>query len=153
MSSESFSLQPSSLSLPENPLRSGLRLGRTPEPCTMVIFGATGDLTSRKLVPALYNLARERTLPGGFSVVGFARREWDDARFRQVLLDGVNENSRSGPAEGDLWASFAEGVFYHRASFDDDAGYRSLGERLAAIDEQRGTGGDRVFYLATPPES
>ena len=137
----------------DNPLRSGLRLSRTPEPCTMVIFGATGDLTSRKLVPALYNLARERRLPGGFSVVGFARREWDDEHFRTVLRDGINANSRSGPVESDLWASFAEGSGFHRASFDDPAGYASLKERLAAIDEQRGTGGNRVFYLATPPEA
>jgi glucose-6-phosphate 1-dehydrogenase len=137
----------------ENPLRSGMRLGRTPEPCTMVIFGATGDLTSRKLVPALYNLARERRLPGGFSVVGFARRDWSDEFFRQTMLDGVNENSRSGPAEPALWESFAEGLSYHRSTFDDPSGYRSLAERLAAIDAERGTGGNRVFYLATPPES
>ncbi|NJN16190.1 MAG: glucose-6-phosphate dehydrogenase, partial [Oscillochloris sp.] len=137
----------------ENPLRSGLRLGRTPEPCTMVIFGASGDLTSRKLVPALYNLARERRLPGGFSVVGFARREWTDAHFRQILLDGVNANSRSGAVDPPLWESFAEGVSYHRASFDESEGYAALSDRLAAIDAQRGTAGNRVFYLATPPES
>jgi glucose-6-phosphate 1-dehydrogenase len=137
----------------DNPLRSGLRMSRTPEPCTMVIFGATGDLTSRKLVPALYNLALERRLPGGFSVVGFARRDWDDAFFRQTLLEGVNANSRTGPADAQLWASFAEGIFYHRSSFDDADGYAKLAERLAQIDEQRGTGGNRVFYLATPPES
>jgi len=137
----------------ENPLRAGLRLWRTPEPCTVVIFGASGDLTSRKLVPALYNLARERRLPGGFSVVGFARREWDDAAFRQVLLEAVNANSRARPVEAALWASFAEGIFYHRASFDDPAGYARLAERLAAIDAARDTGGNRVFYLATPPEA
>jgi glucose-6-phosphate 1-dehydrogenase len=137
----------------DNPLRAGLRLGRTPEPCTMVIFGATGDLTSRKLVPALYNLARERRLPGGFSVVGFARRDWSDEFFRETLLEGVNANSRSGAAEPSLWASFAEGLFYHRSSFDDPSGYQGLAERLAAIDGERGTGGNRVFYLATPPES
>lgn len=119
----------------------------------MVIFGATGDLTSRKLVPALYNLARERRLPGGFSVVGFARREWDDAHFRQVLLEGVNDNSRSGEAEPALWDSFAEGITYHRGSFDDPAAYASLADELVRIDAERGTGGNRVFYLATPPES
>jgi glucose-6-phosphate 1-dehydrogenase len=153
MTSESFSLQPSAFSLQDNPLRTGLRLGRTPEPCTMVIFGATGDLTSRKLVPALYNLARERRLPGGFSAVGFARREWDDAHFREVLLDGLNENSRSGAAEPALWDSFAAGISYHRGTFDDPAAYASLGAALARIDAERGTGGNRVFYLATPPES
>ncbi len=136
-----------------NPLRSGLRMGRTPEPCTMVIFGATGDLTSRKLVPALYNLALERRLPGGFSVVGFARREWDDDFFRQTLLDGVNANSRTGSADAQLWASFADGIFYHRSSFDEAAGYAELAARLNQIDAERGTGGNRVFYLATPPEA
>jgi glucose-6-phosphate 1-dehydrogenase len=137
----------------DNPLRSGLRIGRTPEPCTMVIFGATGDLTSRKLVPALYNLARERRLPGGFSVVGFARRDWDDAFFRQTLRDGIDANSRSGPAEPALWSSFAEGLSYHRGSFDDPAAYTTLAAHLDHIDAERGTGGNRVFYLATPPES
>jgi glucose-6-phosphate 1-dehydrogenase len=137
----------------ENPLRPGLRMDRTPEPCTMVIFGATGDLTSRKLVPALYNLTRERRLPGGFSVVGFARRDWDDDHFRQVLLDGTNANSRSGQVDQALWEAFAQGISYHRSSFDDPEGYAGLVNRLAAIDAQRGTGGNRVFYLATPPES
>lgn len=137
----------------ENPLRSGMRLERTPEPCTMVIFGASGDLTSRKLVPALYNLARERRLPAGFSVVGFARRDWDDAQFREILLEGVNSNSRSGAAESGLWQSFAEGISYHQSEFSDAAGYATLAERLRAIDEQRGTGGNRVFYLATPPDA
>ena len=137
----------------DNPLRTGLRLGRSPEPCTMVIFGATGDLTSRKLVPALYNLARERRLAAGFSVVGFARREWSDEFFRQELLNGVNANSRSGTAEAALWESFGDGVGYHQASFDEPAGYISLRERLEALDRERGTAGNRVFYLATPPES
>ncbi|MFV9503734.1 MAG: glucose-6-phosphate dehydrogenase [Oscillochloridaceae bacterium umkhey_bin13] len=141
------------LILPENPLRSGLRMGRTPEPCTMVIFGASGDLTSRKLVPALYNLARERRLPGGFSVVGFARRDWDDPQFRDLLRAGVDANSRNGSTEPALWASFAEGVAYHRGDFDDSAVYAALAERLDAIDTARGTGGNRVFYLATPPEA
>lgn len=137
----------------ENPLRAGLRLERTPEPCTMVIFGATGDLTSRKLVPALYNLARERRLPAGFSVVGFARRDWSDDYFRAQLLNGINSYSRSGPAEAALWNDFAQGITYHCADFHDADGYRRLAERLAHIDEQRGTGGNRVFYLATPPDT
>lgn len=137
----------------DNPLRAGLRIGRTPEPCTMVIFGASGDLTSRKLVPALYNLARERRLPGGFSVVGFARRDWSDDHFRDLLREAVNANSRSGPVDPELWASFAQGIQYHRGSFDEADAYTSLAARLAAIDAERGTSGNRVFYLATPPEA
>ncbi|PMP87291.1 MAG: glucose-6-phosphate dehydrogenase, partial [Chloroflexus aggregans] len=137
----------------QNPLRTGLRIARTPEPCTMVIFGASGDLTSRKLVPALYNLARERRLPGGFSVVGFARRDWTDEYFRDLLRQAVNANSRSGEVDPELWASFAQGIQYHRGTFDDPTAYDRLAERLAAIDAERGTAGNRVFYLATPPEA
>ncbi len=125
---------------------------RTPEPCTMVIFGATGDLTHRKLVPALYNLHRERLLPPGFSAIGFARRDWSDEYFRQTLYDDAKEFSRSG-LEDPLWHSFAEGVTYNRSTFDDPAGYQALADKLNQLDEQRGTGGNRLFYLATPPES
>jgi len=125
---------------------------RTPEPCAVVIFGATGDLTHRKLVPALYNLQRERLLPPGFSVIGFARREWADDYFRETLKRDVEQFSRSGLQES-LWNSFAEGIFYNQSSFDDPAGYEALARRLAELDEQRGTAGNRLFYLATPPES
>ena len=135
-----------------NPLRAGLRMQRTPEPCTVVIFGATGDLTHRKLVPALYNLQRERLLPPGFSVVGFARRDWSDDFFRDSLLNDAKEFSRSG-IEPALWDSFAQGVSYVQSSFDDPAGYQKLAERLRELDEQRGASGNRLFYLSTPPES
>jgi glucose-6-phosphate 1-dehydrogenase len=135
-----------------NPLRLGLRMHRTPEPCAVVIFGATGDLTHRKLVPALYNLQRERLLPPGFSVVGAARRDWTDDFFRQGLREDAQEHSRSG-LQDDLWDSFAEGISYVRVPFDDPAAYQALAARLAEIDAQRGTSGNRLFYLATPPES
>jgi glucose-6-phosphate 1-dehydrogenase len=135
-----------------NPLRAGLRMQRTPEPCTVVIFGATGDLTHRKLVPALYNLQRERLLPPGFNVVGFARRDWTDDFFRESLHKDAMKFSRSGLEES-LWGSFAAGVTYLMSSFDDPAGYAELAERLDTLDQQRGAGGNRLFYLATPPES
>ena len=80
---------------PANPLRAGLRTPRTPDPCAVVVFGATGDLTARKLMPALYNLARERMLPGGFSVVGFARRDWSDDQFRAQMKDAIAKFSWS----------------------------------------------------------
>ncbi len=135
-----------------NPLRAGLRMQRTPEPCAVVIFGATGDLTHRKLVPALYDLQRERLLPPGFSVVGFARRDWSDDYFRETLLKDARRFARNGVQDA-LWESFAEGISYIQASFDDPAGYAALAQRLAELDEQRGTGGNRLLYLATPPES
>ncbi|MEN9935214.1 MAG: hypothetical protein RLZZ387_1793 [Chloroflexota bacterium] len=135
-----------------NPLRAGLRMHRTPPPCAVVIFGATGDLTHRKLVPALYNLQRERLIPPGFSAVGFARRDWSDDFFRSGLREDVEQHSRTG-LDGGIWDSFAEGISYVRSSFDDPAGYQALAERLRELDEHRGTGGNRLFYLSTPPES
>src|SRR3954447_6996689 len=134
------------------PLRAGLRMQRTPEPATMVIFGATGDLTHRKLVPALYNLQRERLLPPGFNVIGFARRDWSDDFFRDSLLEDARRHSRSG-VEDTLWQSFAEGISYVQASFDNPDGYTALAEKLNELDQQRGASGNRLFYLATPPES
>jgi glucose-6-phosphate 1-dehydrogenase len=135
-----------------NPLRAGLRMQRTPEPCAVIIFGATGDLTHRKLVPALYNLQRERFLPPGFSVAGFARRDWSDEFFRDSLLHDAQEFSRSG-IEAPLWESFSEGVSYVQSAFDDAKGYQALAKRLNELDDQRGASGNRLFYLATPPES
>ena len=135
-----------------NPLRAGLRMQRTPEPATMVIFGATGDLTHRKLVPALYNLQRERLLPPGFNVIGFARRDWSDDFFRNSLLKDARQHSRSGVEEA-LWHSFAESISYVQASFDNPAGYTALAQKLNELDQQRGASGNRLFYLATPPEN
>src|SRR6478672_8923647 len=110
-----------------NPLRQGLRLPRTPEPCAVVVFGATGDLTARKLVPALYNLARERLLPTGFSVVGFSRRDWDDQQFRAAMKDAVAKFSRT-PLQEDIWESFARTLHYVRGNFPEMAGYELLAD-------------------------
>jgi len=133
-----------------NPLREGLRLPRTPEPCAVVVFGATGDLTARKLVPALYNLARERQLPQGFSVVGFARRDWDDAQFRTAMKEAVASHSRE-PLNDELWDSFARTLHYVAGTFDDLRPYLTLSDRLARQDHAHGAAGNRLFYLATPP--
>ena len=136
-----------------NPLMEGLRLERTPEPGVMVIFGASGDLTRRKLIPALYNLSRERLIPSGFSVVGYARREADDAGFREQMLEGTNQFSRSRPVQRPVWETFAQGFRYVQADYDDLEGYRRLAAVLSEVDRERGTAGNRVFYLATPPSS
>ncbi len=134
-----------------NPLRAGLRVERTPEPCVVVIFGATGDLTRRKLVPALYSLAHERQLPPNFALVGVARRDWSDDDFRREMRTGVERFGRNmHPA---IWESFERHTYFCRASFDDPDGYARLKERLASIDRDLGTGGNRVFYLATGPEN
>ncbi len=133
-----------------NPLREGLT-GRTqPEPCSLVIFGASGDLTHRKLVPALYNLAADGVLPPAINVVGFARRDKTDEVFRKELGEAARKYSRQPVADA-LWESFASSICYHRSEFDNLAGYESLAELLSRIDATRGTCGNRLFYLAAAP--
>jgi glucose-6-phosphate 1-dehydrogenase len=123
-----------------------------PRPCAMVLFGATGDLTRRKLIPALHSLATQQLLPEKFAIVAFARKPRDDESYREDLRAAVREFAPHLPADGEAWDRFAGNVFYHRANLDDPEGYRALKERLAALDRERGLGGNRLFYLATPPE-
>src|SRR5258708_5403166 len=134
-----------------NPLREGIRIKHSPEPSAMVIFGATGDLTHRKLLPALYNLALEHPLPAGFSVVAFARRPYDDGTFREQALESINEFSRQKPVNPQVWESFASGIYYLQSDFHDPAGYEKLSSLLNKLDQERGTFGNRLFYLSTPP--
>jgi glucose-6-phosphate 1-dehydrogenase len=136
----------------ENPLRVGLRSPRTPEPNTLVIFGATGDLTHRKLIPALYNLALEGLLPGGFSVVGFARRPKDHYRFRSDLREAVAEHSRTQPIQAPAWDGFASRLYYCPSEFEEPKGYQRLAEILREIESKTGSR-NRLYYLATPPGS
>lgn len=135
----------------QNPLEEVARTGKIAEPCILVIFGATGDLTARKLVPALYNLAREGQLPAHFACVGFARREKTNDQFRQEMLDAVNQFSRTKPVDPALWKTFSEQLFYHQSEFHDDEGYASLDKQLKDLDNQFGTRGNRVFYLSVQP--
>jgi len=132
-----------------NPLRAGLRLARVPEPSVMVIFGGTGDLSTRKLLPALYDLARQRLLPAAFAIVGIGRGEMTDAEYRAQLREAVAEHSRSRPLDEEVWASFAERLLYVSVRSED--GYGDLRRRLDRIDSELGTCGNRLFYLATPP--
>ncbi len=133
-----------------NPLREGLRLEQTPPPCAMVIFGVTGDLTRRKLMPSLYELTMGMPLPPGFSIVGFARRDWDDGRFRDEMHGAVG-NGLKEEVEPAAWGSFAQRLSYVSANFDDPGGYAHLKDELDRLDRERGTRGNRIFYLATPP--
>jgi glucose-6-phosphate 1-dehydrogenase len=135
-----------------NPLREGLSGERVPAPCTMVIFGASGDLTKRKLVPALYSLARDRLLPSAFSVLGVARRDIGDQGFREQMRRSCDEFARRRPVEDVLWKSFQEGLYYLAGNFDQPATYEALRQRLAELDKQRGTAGNRVYYLSVPPD-
>ena len=134
-----------------NPLREGLQGERIPAPTTMVIFGASGDLTKRKLVPALYSLARDRLLPPVFNVVGVARRDMAHGVFRQAMRESTDKYARRRPVEDGLWQTFSDGIFYVNGTFEDPATYERLKKALADIDRERDTGGNRVFYLSTPP--
>jgi glucose-6-phosphate 1-dehydrogenase len=136
-----------------NPLREGLRQQLTPEPCIVVIFGATGDLTHRKLIPAFYNLARDGLLPHETSIVGVARRPKTDEEFRQEMFKSVNEFSRSRPVQPQLWQTFEAGLFYTQSEFHDLEGFKRLKEKMTQIDKDRGTEHNYLFYLATPPEA
>lgn len=138
------------VTLLENPLRVGLQQDRIPEPQILVIFGATGDLTQRKLLPAIYQMKLERRLPPELTIVGVARREWSDDYFREQMRIGVEEYG-GGIGKEEIWQDFARGLFYCAADIDDPAGYQKLKDLLAELDQIRNTRGNRVFYLAVAP--
>ena len=135
----------------ERPLTEPVRLERTPDPCVMVIFGASGDLAKRKLLPAVYTLYREHLVPPNFSVVGFSRSDMSDDEFRSRMRDAVEEFS--GPVDSAVWNKFAEGLRYVSAHPHHPEEYKRLAAVLAQLDRDRGTGGNRVYYLAVPPSS
>lgn len=139
------------LTFQDNPLRVGLQQERVPEPQILIIFGASGDLTQRKLVPALYQMKLERRLPPELTIVGVARREWSHDFFREHLREGVEEFG-GGVQNNDLWDDFARGLFYWPANIDAPEDYQKLKNFLAELDELRGTRGNRVFYLSVAPK-
>jgi glucose-6-phosphate 1-dehydrogenase len=135
-----------------NPLRVGTRLERVPDPCIVVVFGATGDLSHRKILPAFYNLRRAGLLPVETSIVGYSRRPYTDAAFADEMRGAVVEHSRN-EVEGALWNDFAQTIHYQQGDFSAAADYTRLAERLDQIDAAAGCRGNRLFYLATPPSA
>ena len=135
-----------------NPLREGLEQERVPEPSCLVIFGASGDLTQRKLIPGLYSLAHDGLLPPGQTIVGFARAPISDDDFRDVMKGACNEHARTRPVDEAVWENFAKGLFYVQGEFGDASAYDRLRDRLAEYDKTRGTDGRRIYYLAVPPD-
>jgi glucose-6-phosphate 1-dehydrogenase len=131
-----------------NPLHDGLRIEPSPGPTTLVIFGASGDLTRRKLLPALQNLSRGRRLPARFAVIGIARTEHDDEGFRQLFRDSLREFAGVAAAGDEVAASLAARLFYIRGALDDPSLYDRLGQRLKEIDGDEGV----LYYLAIPPD-
>ncbi|EFO80258.1 glucose-6-phosphate 1-dehydrogenase [Oscillochloris trichoides DG-6] len=125
-------------------------------PISLVIFGASGDLTQRKLIPALFQLCREGLLPGSLRIIGYARRAKSDAQFRAEQRAGVVAHGRVQPIDAEAWEGFAANLFYHAANFDDPQGFISLRERIEHLETEAGVAaghGHRLFYLATPPEA
>jgi glucose-6-phosphate 1-dehydrogenase len=138
----------------ENPLRDprDRRIPRVAGPCVLVMFGVTGDLARKKLLPAIYDLANRGLLPPGFSLVGFARRDWEDEDFAQLTYQAVKEHART-PFRDTVWQQVSEGVRFVQGAFDDDAAFDTLAETVRSLDAERSTGGNYAFYLSIPPKA
>jgi len=121
--------------------------------CSFILFGATGDLTRRKIMPGLFSLSSQGLLPKNFVIVAFARRDKDDSVFRQELRENMQEFAPKLPSDGPEWDRFAQNVYYVRSDFDDPEGYNRLAARLTEIDQKHDLGGNHLFYLATPPDN
>ncbi len=134
----------------QNPLAEGLSLRRSPDPCALVIFGASGDLTHKKLMPALYALALRRLLPARFAVVGVARTEGDDDAWRADMKQAVQQHARD-PFRDDVWEELAASLRYVSTDFADPGGEDRLHTELQRLDSEQQLNGNRVFYLAVPP--
>ncbi|HKN33179.1 MAG TPA: glucose-6-phosphate dehydrogenase [Terriglobales bacterium] len=125
-------------------------VGRPGDPCVMVIFGASGDLTRRKLIPALYNLAIEQLLSREFAIVGLARAQMTTEQFREKVSQDMKQFA-TGPVDSDLWEWFVRRMHYVAADFNDPAAYTRLNEMLEKVDKDHATHGNYFFYLATAP--
>ncbi len=134
-----------------NPLSEGLMEYRVIDPTLMVIFGATGDLATRKLLPAIYNLAAQRILPAGFAVVGVARDDRADTAFRKLAGDEIRQHSRTQPVNESVLKWLLDGMRYQQLDFNDLAGFKKLDHFLDEVAAERQTGGNRIYYCATPP--
>jgi glucose-6-phosphate 1-dehydrogenase len=147
-------MAPATIDRDTNPLRSpdDRRLNRIAGPSALVIFGVTGDLSRKKLMPAVYDLANRGLLPPGFALVGFARRDWETQDFEAVVHDAVKQYART-PFSEDVWKQLSAGIRFVSGEFDDDDAFERLAATLAELDRERGTMGNHAFYLSIPPQS
>jgi len=147
-------MSPAEIGFGVNPLRDpeDRRLNRIAGPSGLVIFGVTGDLSRKKLMPAVYDLANRGLLPPGFSLVGFARREWEDQDFAKVVHDSVREYART-PFSEEVWQQLLHGIRFVQGEFDDADAFDRLKETIDALDKERGTDGNFAFYLSIPPKA
>ena len=135
----------------ENPFQDPLRFERRVPECAVVIFGANGDLTKRKLMPALYRLAYDRRLSAGFAVVGISRSPMTDEQFREKMLESVKKFSEDTEIQDDVWRAFAGGLYYVAGDIADPALYQSVAAKLKQVESERQTGGNVLFYLSMQP--
>jgi len=135
-----------------NPLRDprDRRLPRVPDPCAVVVFGITGDLARKKLIPAIYDLANRGLLPPGFVLLGFARRDWETGDFEAMAHDAAKNGART-PFREDVWRRIAESVRFIPGSFDDDNAFDLLAQTLIDLEATHGIAGNAAFYLSIPP--
>ena len=147
-------MSPAKLGAGNNPLRDpdDRRLNRIAGPSSLVIFGVTGDLSRKKLMPAVYDLANRGLLPPGFALVGFARREWENQDFAKVVHDSVKQYSRT-PFNEEVWQQLSEGIRFVQGDFDDDEAFDRLKSTIQELDTKRGTNGNHAFYLSIPPKA
>ncbi|HEX8971300.1 glucose-6-phosphate dehydrogenase [Oryzihumus sp.] len=145
-------MSPARVAQGQNPLRDprDKRLPRIAGPCGLVLFGVTGDLARKKLLPAVYDLSNRGLLPPGFSLVGFARRDWADQDFGKIVYDAVRQHSRT-PFREEVWRNLAEGFRFVPGTFDDPTSFDLLATTVKELDAERGTGGNHAFYLSIPP--
>ncbi|WP_029287381.1 glucose-6-phosphate dehydrogenase [Cellulomonas sp. HZM] len=147
-------MSPAKVAAGQNPLRDprDRRLPRIAGPSGLVIFGVTGDLARKKLMPAVYDLTNRGLLPPGFALTGFARRDWADQDFAQIVHDSVKEYART-PFREATWRQLSEGIRFVQGTFDDDDAFDRLRQTVEELDVSRGTGGNHAFYLSIPPSS
>lgn len=147
-------MSPVDITPESNPLRldSDRRLNRIAGPSGLIIFGVTGDLSRKKLMPAVYDLANRGLLPPGFSLVGFARRDWEDQDFEDVVHEAVKAYARTEYRE-EVWKQLAQGIRFVSGEFGDDSAFEQLKETVQKLDVERGTMGNHAFYLSIPPKA
>jgi len=147
-------MTPTPVTQGHNPLRDpqDKRLPRIAGPCSLVLFGVTGDLARNKVMPAIYDLANRGLLPPSFSLVGFARRDWTQEEFTRVVRESVRAHART-PYHQEVWRNLVEGFRFVSGTFDDPQAFDDLRKTLHSLDQERGTSGNHVFYLSIPPAS
>jgi glucose-6-phosphate 1-dehydrogenase len=138
--------------MPEPEKRSISIYGTTADPCTVILFGASGDLAKRKVIPAMYDLAQHNSLGERYAIVGFARTPMTDDSFRTTIGEAAKTISEVGPIEPAKWNDFSSNLYYSAGEYGNPDSYTQLAKRLAEIDAEKKLGGNRLFYLSTPPE-